>query len=214
MPRIPRATPKTLAIASAALRDGDPALGRVIERVGPCTMHRGRRRGSHFEHLASAIVSQQLSGKAASTIYGRFAALFPDDTPDARRLMRLSDDRLREVGLSRQKVAAIRDLATHVRADALPLDRIETLPDDDVITALTQVRGIGRWTAQMFLMFRLGRLDVWPELDLGVQKGAQRILGLRRHPDHRATARLGVRWAPYRSVAAWYCWRALELEAP
>ncbi len=175
-------------------------------------MHRARRRGSHFEHLASAIVSQQLSGKAAGTIYGRFEALFPDQTPDARRLTRITDLRLREVGLSRQKVAAIRDLASHVRAEALPLDRVDTMPDDEVIASLTQVRGIGRWTAQMFLMFRLGRLDVWPELDLGVQKGAQRILGLRRLPDYKATAALGARWAPYRSVAAWYCWRALELE--
>lgn len=214
MPPIPRATPRTLATAVDTLRAGDPALARVIDQVGPCTIHRSRRRGTHFEHLASAIVSQQLSGKAAATIYGRFEALFPDETPDATRLARLTDIRLRDVGLSRQKVAAIRDLAAHVRADALPLDRIESMLDDEVIAALTQVRGIGRWTAQMFLMFRLGRLDVWPELDLGVQKGAQRILGLRRHPDHRAMTRLGARWAPYRSVAAWYCWRALELEAP
>ncbi|MDX2182943.1 MAG: hypothetical protein SFW08_03055 [Gemmatimonadaceae bacterium] len=212
MPPIPRATPRSLALAAATLRASDPAIGAVIDRVGPCTMHRARRRGSHFEHLASVIVSQQLSGKAAGTIYGRFEALFPDQTPDARRLTRITDLRLREVGLSRQKVAAIRDLASHVRAEALPLDRIDTMPDDEVIASLTQVRGIGRWTAQMFLMFRLGRLDVWPELDLGVQKGAQRILGLRRLPDHKVTAALGARWAPYRSVAAWYCWRALELE--
>jgi 3-methyladenine DNA glycosylase/8-oxoguanine DNA glycosylase len=192
----------------------DPALGAVIARVGPCTIHRGRTRGSHFEHLASAIVSQQLSGKAASTIYGRFEMLFPNETPDPARLARLKDEQLRAVGLSRQKVAALQDLAAHVRADVLPLDRIERMEDEAIIEALTQVRGIGRWTAQMFLMFRLGRLDVWPDLDLGVQKGAARILRLRRHPDPKTTAKLGTRWAPYRSVAAWYCWRALELDAP
>jgi DNA-3-methyladenine glycosylase II len=122
------------------------------------------------------------------------------------------DPTLRGAGLSPAKVAAIRDLAAHVRADALPVDRVETMPDDEIIASLIQVRGIGRWTAQMFLMFRLGRLDVWPELDLGVQKGVQRVFGLRRLPTAKQMPRLGARLAPVRSVAAWYCWRALELE--
>jgi DNA-3-methyladenine glycosylase II len=189
-------------------------MARVIAAAGPCTLHSSRRQHtSHFDSLASSIIYQQLSGSAAATIYGRFAALFPDGQPIAERVPRLRDETLRAAGLSAAKVAAVRDLASHVRDNVLPLDRVDTLDDDEIIEALTQVRGIGPWTAQMFLMFRLGRLDVWPELDLGVQKGVQRILALRRLPKPKDMARHGAPWSPYRSVAAWYCWRALELDS-
>lgn len=211
--RLELATPARLAAAAAALSTNDPAMARVIAAAGPCTLHKSRRRhASHFASLTSSIVSQQLSGTAAATIFARFVALFPDQQPDAHHVARLRDDTLRAAGLSGAKVAAIRDLAAHVRDDALPLDRIETLDDDAVIDALVAVRGIGRWTAQMFLMFRLGRLDVWPELDLGVQKGIQRIRRLRQLPTHKQMPKHGEPFAPYRSVAAWYCWRALELD--
>lgn len=207
------ATPKRLAAATAALAAAEPRFAPVIAAVGPCRLTVGRREHpSHFASLASSIVYQQLSGKAAATIFGRFAALFPDGIPTAERLPRLRDTTLRAAGLSAAKVLALRDLAAHVRAAALPLDRIETLDDQAVIDALVEVRGIGRWTAQMFLMFRLGRLDVWPELDLGVQKGIQRVLGLSRLPTAKEMPAHGAPFAPQRSVAAWYCWRALELD--
>lgn len=211
---IPVATPRRLAAATAALAVAEPCFAPVIAAAGPCRLTAGRRaHPTHFASLASSIVYQQLSGKAAATIYGRFAALFPDGIPSAERLPRLRDTALRHAGLSAAKAAAVRDLAAHVRAGALPLDRIETLDDQAVIDALVEVRGIGRWTAQMFLMFRIGRLDVWPELDLGVQKGIQRLYGLRRLPTAKEMSRHGERFAPHRSVAAWYCWRALDLEA-
>lgn len=208
------ATPRRLAAATAALVKAEPRFAPVVAAAGPCRLTAGRRaHPTHFVSLASSIIYQQLSGKAAATIYGRFAALFPDAMPTAERLPRLRDTTLRQAGLSAAKVAAVRDLAAHVRADVLPLDRIETLDDDAVIEALIQVRGIGRWTAQMFLMFRLGRLDVWPELDLGVQKGIQRVLALPRLPTARDMPVHGAPFAPHRSVAAWYCWRALEVDA-
>lgn len=211
-PRFPVATPARLRTAAAALANAEPRFAPVIAAAGPCRLHRGRHRhASHFTSLASAIVSQQVSGAAAATIFARFSALFPDGEPTAELLGRLRDAQLRGAGLSAAKVAAVRDLAAHVRAETLPLDRVQRMPDADISAALVQVRGIGPWTAQMFLMFRLGRLDVWPTLDLGVQKGVQRVLGLRQRPTPRALETLGLPWAPHRSVAAWYAWRALEL---
>jgi DNA-3-methyladenine glycosylase II len=213
MPRPLVATPRRLAAATAALADAEPRFAPIIAAAGPCRLHAGRRRHpSHFASLASAIIYQQLSGQAAATIYGRFTALFPEGVPTPERVGRLRAERLRAAGLSGAKVAAVRDLAAHVRADALPLDRVEAMDDHAIIDALLAVRGIGRWTAQMFLMFRLGRLDVWPELDLGVQKGLQRLYGLRRLPTAREMPALGDPLAPQRSVAAWYCWRALDTE--
>lgn len=212
MPRIPVATPQALASAIATLGAADPGIARVIRASGPCGLHRHRRRDvSDFASLTGSIVAQQVSGAAAATIHGRFAALFPGGVPDAASVGGLSDVALRGAGLSRAKVAAIRDLAAHVVAGTLPLDRVRVLPDEEVIRALVDVRGIGRWTAQMFLMFRLGRLDVWPVADLGVQKGVQAIRRLRSRPDPVAVERHGERWRPFRSVAAWYCWRAVEL---
>lgn len=212
MPRLPVATPASLAKAGAQLAAADPALARVIRAAGPCGLHRSRRHdASHFASLTGSIVAQQVSGAAAATIHARVAALFPAGVPEAAGVAALDDDALRGAGLSRAKVAAIRDLAAHVTGGALPLDRLDGMPDEDVVRALVAVRGIGRWTAQMFLMFRLGRLDVWPTGDLGVQKGVQAIRGLRRRPDAAAVERHGARWRPFRSVAAWYCWRALEI---
>jgi DNA-3-methyladenine glycosylase II len=213
MPRRPAvATPARLRASAAALAAAEPRFAPVIAAAGPCQLHRTRRRHtSHFVSLASSIVYQQLSGTAAATIFARFAALFPKDEPTAEHVARLSDAQLRGAGLSGAKVAAVRDLAAHVRAEALPLDRVDTMRDDDIVEALVQVHGIGPWTAQMFLMFRLGRLDVWPTLDLGVQKGVQRVLRLRQLPTPKRLESLGAPWAPNRSVAAWYAWRALEV---
>lgn len=165
---------------------------------------------SHFTAITRSIVYQQLSGKAAATIFNRFASLFEDQTPVAHRLLELPEEELRAVGLSRQKTAYLRDLAEHVHGGALPIDALHTLSDDDILAALTAVKGIGRWTAQMFLMFRLGRPDILPDLDLGIQKGIQKAYRLRKLPTPKRVLEIGAKWAPYRTVASWYLWRSLD----
>ncbi|MBX9929263.1 MAG: DNA-3-methyladenine glycosylase [Gemmatimonadaceae bacterium] len=191
------------------LRTVDPRFGALIERVGACALTR-ERRGTNFQAVARSIVYQQLSGKAAATIHGRFCALFADGTPTAAPLLRLSDASLRGAGLSGQKTRYLRDLAAQTAAGSVPIETLDALSDEEVIRALTTVKGVGRWTAQMFLMFRLGRPDVLPELDLGVQRGVQRLLGLRRLPPPKRVVTAGVRWAPYRTVASWYLWRLAD----
>lgn len=202
-----------LAAAQAELAANDPRLGEVIARVGPCTML-PRKDGTHFGHLARNIVFQQLSGGAASTIHGRFIALLGGDphAPDPRAVFEAHDDDLRACGLSTPKRRALRDLAAHVLDDRLPLHDIHTRSDDEIIASLVQVRGIGPWTAQMFLMFRLGRPDVLPVLDLGVRKGAQRIYRTRALPDAARLEKIARNWRPWASVASWYCWRVLDLD--
>lgn len=195
------------------LRKVDPVLGRVIDRVGT---YRGwpDSQGSHFDAIARSIVFQQLSGKAAGTIHGRFQGLYGGRTPLPAELVETSDEKLRGIGLSRQKSAYLKDLAARVVAGELPVDTLHELTDDEIITALTQVKGIGRWTAQMFLMFRLGRPDVLPDLDLGIQKGIQLAYKLRKLPPPERVKKIGAKWAPYRSIASWYLWRLLDAPTP
>lgn len=214
----PTATASTLTRArltraQAELSARDPRMALAIERVGACTLL-PRREGSHFGHLARNIIFQQLSGSAASTIHGRFTALVGGDAqaPDPRAILATSEDALRTCGLSQAKVRAVRDLAQHVVDERLPLHALHTMDDQQVIDALVPVRGIGPWTAQMFLMFRLGRPDVLPVLDLGVRKGAQRIYRTRALPDAVRLEKLARNWRPWASVASWYCWRVLDLE--
>jgi 3-methyladenine DNA glycosylase/8-oxoguanine DNA glycosylase len=195
--------------AVAHLRSADPALAQLIGQVGPFRMQ-PRREGSHFQALARAIVYQQLSGKAAGTIHGRFAALFPGQEPAAVALLEFPEATLRAVGLSRQKISYLRDLAARTTAGELRLDHVERLPDDDLITHLVQVKGIGRWTAHMFLMFRLGRPDVLPELDLGIRNAVRRLYRLRSDPSPARILGIGARWAPFRTAASWYLWRSLD----
>jgi 3-methyladenine DNA glycosylase/8-oxoguanine DNA glycosylase len=193
------------------LKRVDPKLARVIELVGPFKWT-PRAEGTHFGALLRAIVYQQLSGKAAATIFSRFLGLYGGREPTPQELVATPDETLRGVGLSRQKLSYLKDLAARVGADELPLGDVETLDDDALIEALTRVKGIGRWTAQMFMQFRLGRLDVFAELDLGLQKGLQHAYRLRAMPKPREAAKVAERWAPYRSVASWYLWRVLETE--
>lgn len=193
----------------AYLKRADPRLAAVIAHVGACRFA-PRAEGTHFEAVARAIVYQQLSGKAAGTIHGRFHGLYGGRAPDPAELLGTTDEALRGVGLSRQKVGYLRDLASRVAAGDVPLDAIEALDDAGVVDALTRVKGVGRWTAQIFLMFRLGRPDVLPELDLGIQKGVQLAYGRGSLPKPAEVARFGERWAPWRTVAAWYLWRSLD----
>ena len=191
------------------LKRVDPVLARVIEPVGPCRIQL-RTEGTHFQALTRSIIYQQLSGKAAGTILARFNALFPLNAPTPELVLAMRDEQLRAVGLSRQKIGYIRDLSSKVSGEELPLDAVETMTDDDLIAHLVQVKGIGRWTAQMFLMFRFGRRDVLPELDLGIQNAVRRAYRMRTRPTPKRLKKLGAKWSPHSSVAAWYLWRSLE----
>ena len=181
----------------------------MIDAVGPCRIQL-RTEGTHFQALTRSIIYQQLSGKAAGTILARFNALFPLNAPTPELVLTMRDEQLRAVGLSRQKIGYIRDLSSKVSSEELPLDAVETMTDDDLIAHLVQVKGIGRWTAQMFLMFRLGRRDVLPELDLGIQNAVRRAYRMRKRPTPKRLKKLGAKWSPHSSVAAWYLWRSLE----
>jgi DNA-3-methyladenine glycosylase II len=186
----------------------DPVLAKVIRAVGPYKPA-NRTEGSHFGALIRAIVFQQLSGKAATTIHERFLNLFPDRVPTAAAIMTTSDEQLRGVGLSRQKIGYLRDLSARVQRGELPLDHVETLGDPELIEHLVQVKGIGKWTAQMFLMFKLGRPDVLPDLDLGIQNAIKRAYGKRKCTP-KDVLRVGAKWSPYSSIACWYLWRSLD----
>jgi DNA-3-methyladenine glycosylase II len=190
----------------------DPKLARVIERVGPCRLE-PRLDGTHFDHVARAIIYQQLSGLAARTIYTRFEALYGGRPPAPGELLATPDERLRAVGLSRQKLGYLKDLAARVASGEVPIETLHELRDDEVIAALTRVKGVGRWTAQMFLMFRLGRPNVLPDVDLGIQKGIQLAYGMRKLPTPKRVLEVGAKWEPYCTVACWYLWRSLDSPA-
>lgn len=199
------------ATALRHLTGADPELGLLIERVGPFAMRLGSTE-SIFAALAEAITYQQLSGRAARTIYGRFCALFPAPAtgPTADGVLLLTDDQLRGAGVSRPKARALRDLAEHqLRGEIPTLAEARLLTDEELVERLTVVRGIGRWTVEMLLMFRLGRPDVLPVADLGIRRGFARTFGGTLAAPDEVLER-GRLWRPYRSVAAWYLWRAAE----
>ena len=189
----------------------DPVIRDLMRRYGECGLAKAQRTDP-FRALLHAIIAQQLSTKAAATIEGRFAALF-DGRPTAAAIAAMPDERLRVVGISPQKLGYIRDLCARTLDGSLSLEALDTLPDEEVIVALTNVKGIGRWTAEMFLMFRLHRPDVLPVGDLGIVKAVQRAYKLRLAPTPVRLTRLGENWRPYRSVACWYLWASLDNKA-
>ena len=194
------------------LRRSDPVLSDLVARHGPIRFDLVSG-GTHFDALARSIVSQQLSVKAAATIHGRFRALYDAAGGVPAAVARIPEQRLREAGLSRQKISYIRDLAQRVASGGLDLASVDDMSDEELIERLTAVKGVGTWTAQMFLMFRLGRCDVLPTLDLGIQKAIQRAYGLRKLPSVRQMEKLGRGWAPYRTIACRYLWRSLDQPA-
>ena len=198
--------------ATATLRRRDPRMRAIIRVVGPCTVAI-RPRWDHLTALVRSIVFQQLSGKAASTIFHRLLSLVPGKA-SASDYLALRDEELRAVGLSRQKIGYLRDLCEKVDAGQLRLGRIGARADEDVEQALVQVRGFGRWSAQMFLLFQLRRTDVWPVDDLGIRKALQRLDALDSMPSPKEVGGRGDPWRPYRSVASWYLWRSLDAEVP
>lgn len=194
--------------AQRLLARRDPILRDLMRRYGPCRLAE-RQHTDPFTALVHAIISQQLSTKAAATIAGRFDSLFAG-VPTPAAVGATPDARLRELGLSAQKVRYVRDLCRQIDDGTLPLAAVNRLTDEEVIGALTQVKGIGRWTAEMFLIFRLHRPDVLPVGDLGIVKAVQRAYRLRTIPTAKRLIRLGESWRPYRSVACWYLWASLD----
>ncbi len=199
---------RALPEAVQRLTDSDPVLAGVIERVGACTLVPEWRR-SPYESLVRAVAHQQLQGKAAQAILGRFLALFDAPFPTPADILGRAEDDLRAVGFSRAKVAAIRDIAAHAEQGLVP-DRGAALLLDDaaLIERLVAIRGVGAWTVQMLLIFTLGRLDVLPADDFGVRTGVRKTYGLDVQPTRANVLDLGARWQPYRSIASWYLWRA------
>lgn len=198
--------------ALAHLRQADKALARIIDIAGPFRMEL-KVAPSIFAALTEAIIYQQLTGKAAATIHGRVCALFPRARAGlgADHILRVTDGKLRQAGLSRPKIAALRDLAKRTADGELPtLAQAHKMEDEAIIERLTAVRGIGRWTAEMLLMYRLGRPDVLPVDDYGIRKGFAFAFNRNRMPEREQMERRGLRWKPYRTVASWYLWRAAE----
>lgn len=188
------------------LKKCDPVLRAIIERIGPCRMEFGP---AEFSSLAEAIVYQQLNGKAAVTIFKRFAALAGEPlTPEG--ILKLSDEQLRSVGLSKQKSSYLKDLAAKAASGLLDFSRLPDLSDDEVIKHLTQVKGIGVWTAHMFLIFSLRRSNVLPIGDYGVQMAIKKHYRKRKLPKPKDMEKIARAWEPYRSVACWYMWRSLD----
>jgi DNA-3-methyladenine glycosylase II len=198
--------------AIAHLTRSDRVLRRLIQKVGPCALKQ-KNHHNPFRSLVESITYQQLNGTAAATILGRVKALFPSRRfARPEELLAITDERLRAAGLSRAKVAAVKDLARHTISGVVPTARaIRKLSDTEIIERLTVVRGIGPWTVEMLLIFNLGRLDVWPVADFGVRKGFARAYGLKKLPTPKELSPLGEKWRPYRTIAAWYFWRATEL---
>jgi DNA-3-methyladenine glycosylase II len=188
----------------------DPILRDLMRMHGPCGLA-ARQHSDPFKALARAIVGQQLSARAAATIFSRFEALF-DAFPTPAQVLAVPDDRLRSVGLSSQKLGYLRDLCRRIVEGELPLDVLDRMDDEAVIENLTQVKGVGRWTADMFLIFRLQRPDVLPVGDLGIVRAVQRAYKLRKAPSPARLTRIGEAWRPYRSVACWYLWASLNNE--
>jgi DNA-3-methyladenine glycosylase II len=199
-------------VAIRHLRRVDPVMALIIRQVGPFEINLNRGR---FQSLARAIIFQQLAGRAATAIYGRVVALFPGRSfPTPAQMLAISEDRLRKAGLSRQKTLYLRDLAQHVANKSLNFHRFGKMDDDEIIAELTRVKGIGRWTAEMFLMFNLGRADVLPLDDLGLRIAVRQAYRLPALPTKRELAEIGERWRPHRTVASWYLWRSTRIVLP
>ena len=184
----------------------DPILGKIIDSVGDYSL---KKRNHHFAVLVESIVSQQLATRAAEVIFSRFNALYPK-FPTASDILATRKSKLRAVGLSSMKIEYIKDLAKKIDQGKIKMNTLSKMSDEEVVSQLTQVKGIGRWTAEMFLMFSLGRQDVLPVGDLGLRKGVQMAFSLSELPKPSEVEKLGDRWRPYRSVATWYLWKSLQ----
>ncbi|HSX16809.1 MAG TPA: DNA-3-methyladenine glycosylase [Patescibacteria group bacterium] len=201
---------KSAAVAASYLRTHDPILASVIDAAGPCTVRPHR---NYYQELVESIIGQQLSVKAARTIKKRFCELFGgEDTPSPAAILTKNVDELRTAGLSRGKATYVRDLAQHVVDGKVRFDDLDDLSNEEVITKLTAVKGVGEWTAHMFLMFCMGRMDVLAYGDLGIKNGIQKLYGLDHQPSAQEVIALAEskKWHPYESIACWYVWHSLD----
>lgn len=203
----PRLSPQVLKAGAAHLRRADPRLGAVIDQVGACTL---QPRGQVYRSLFRAVLYQQLAGNAAAAILRRVCEPFSGEIPPPADFLRVGPAVLRRAGLSRQKLAYLRNLAAHFADGRLRAHRLARLPDEEIIRAVTTVHGIGVWTAHMLLIFSLGRPDVLPVGDYGIRKGMQRLYRLRDLPKPQTMERIAAPWRPYRSIASWYLWRSVD----
>jgi DNA-3-methyladenine glycosylase II len=203
---------KATAKALATLREGDPVMSRLIDEHNSSVTRdlRRDRPGDAYGALLRSIVGQQLSTKAARTIYGRMLELFDGHAPTPKQLLAVDPDAIRAAGLSRPKISYLRDLAQHVENGELELDRLDDLPDEEVIEQLTAVKGIGEWSAHMFLMFHLGRPDVLPVGDQGIRNAIKAQYRLRKIPDAKRMEKIAKPWRPYRTLACLYLWSSLD----
>ena len=196
--------------ADEALAQADQHMAKIIARYGPCQMTI-RPVSSPFESLFRSIIFQQLSTASATAIYNRVAALFADEIPTPTAALALSDEAMRGAGMSKQKIAYTRDLAAKSDEGVVPtLAELHTLSDEEILSRLTSVKGIGRWTVEMLLMFSLGRPDVLPSTDLVIRKGFQQVYGHEELPKPKEIDKFGERWRPYRTIASWYLWRVID----
>jgi len=196
--------------AIAHLKQCDPVLARLIEEIGPCRI---RYLKPDYQALAKAVVYQQLSGKVASVIFGRLTAAAGDSRLIPETLLRLSTPKLRAVGLSRQKIAYLRDVAGRTLSGELDFVALARLPDEEVMRRLTRINGIGPWTVHMFLIFAMRRKNVLPSGDLGIRAAVKKAYGLETLPAPRQVEEMAEQWRPYASIASWYLWRSLETDA-
>jgi DNA-3-methyladenine glycosylase II len=200
---------EVVASARRHLRKKDPVMRRLIDVVGPFTL---KARRDRFRMLVRSIISQQISGKAARSIGQKLEALIAPAKITPHTLAALSIDELRSAGVSPQKAGYLHDLAAKVDSGAVRLSRAGKMADDDVIAELVQVKGIGVWTAQMFLMFSLGRLDIFPHEDFGIRSALRNLYGLADLPDRETSHQIATPWRPYATIASWYLWRSHEVE--
>lgn len=203
---------KNLKKAIRHLKKYDKRLAYVIDKIGPCTL---KPQTDPFESIIDAIISQQLSMFAAQAIFNRFINYFkPKNFPDPEDILQANEEELRKLGISYAKIRSIKDLSAKVLSNEIHLEKINQLSDDEIISELIKVKGIGRWTAHMFLIFSLGRLDILPTEDLGIRKGIQKLYHLRNMPNELKVKEIARKnnWHPYCSIASWYIWRSLELK--
>ena len=210
MPGPTRVTASPKAIA--ALRAADPVMARLIDDHGTLVRRdlKRERPGDAYGALLRSIVGQQLSTKAAATIYGRMLELFGGHPPTPKQLLKADPDKIRAAGLSRPKIAYLRDLAQHVEDGTLELERLPELPDEEVAAQLTAIKGLGQWTADMFLMFHLQRPDILPVGDQGIRRAIQVEYGLRKLPDAKRMQKIAKPWQPYRTLACLFLWSSLD----
>jgi DNA-3-methyladenine glycosylase II len=202
------------ALAVNHLKKSDRVLGQLIERIGVYQLSKRQLEGDLFFCLSRSILHQQLSTKVAQIIHTRFLQLYCEtQRPTAVDVLNTPDEVLRRVGISRPKIAYLKDLARHEIAGLPTLEELQTWEDEAIIETLTRVKGIGRWTVQMLLIFDLKRWDVWPVDDLGVRNALQKLYGFDTLPNRQMTEQIGQKWKPYRSVVAWYLWQSLTLNA-